>query len=159
MPLEIVMFVKNEYLVYIQTYCFYDMQIWLSVCFLYQSFTAGFHVFSGRFINYSKTSLVLPLSHLQRGTSNVPHFFQNKGCFPAKSLFFLSITRRREWNGTGGLIRVKDTTTSTIDMSLNKPVQDDITNSVCTFVPCAAILLPRIRPAEISQYEQELNVR
>jgi hypothetical protein len=36
---------------------------------------------------------------------------------------------------------VKDTTTSTIDISPINTVQDDITDSVCTFVPRAAGLL------------------
>jgi hypothetical protein len=43
------------------------------------------------------------------------------GFFPAESLYFPSITRRRtciqsDWNGTVGFIRVEDTTTNTIDM-------------------------------------------
>jgi hypothetical protein len=50
-----------------------------------------------------------------------------------------SIAGMSRMHGTVGFIRVEDITTSTIDMSLIYPIQDDITNSVRTFVPCAAL--------------------
>ncbi len=63
--------------------------------------------------------------------------------------YTFSTNRQRyfgEWNGTVGFIGVEDITTGTIDMSLINPIQDDITNSVCPFVPCAAGLCCRTRP-------------
>ncbi len=60
---------------------------------------------------------------------------------------------------------MEDITTSTIDKSLTYPIQDDITDSVRTFVPCAAGLLPHsaqiISPGKNRSYDRgfERNVK
>ncbi len=53
----------------------------------------GFHVFSGRFSSV-KRAFFLPLSHLQRGTSNVPHLFKIKDVFLPNPYFSIDDTPR-----------------------------------------------------------------
>jgi hypothetical protein len=73
------MFVKNEYLVYIQTYCIYDMQILVSACFLqiiykkdFTCFLAGYQLKNEPLITF----VAFATWHLQRAT-----FYQIKDVF------------------------------------------------------------------------------